>query len=127
MTEGGEASALAATIDAYCACWAVMETAARRAALSRCVAADIRYADPMVALAGIPALSDHIAQVTAARPEAVISRCTKVDAHHTHARFGWNLRDGKETLLVGSIDVVEWEPRTGLLTRITGFFGPLEA
>ncbi|SIO10617.1 hypothetical protein [Vannielia litorea] len=125
MTAGGGAEALAARIDAYCACWRVMDGAAREAALARVVAPDLRYTDPSVALTGIPALSAHIAQVTAARPEAVIARTTPVDAHHRVARFGWSLTDGGREHLAGSIDLVETDPASGLFTRITGFFGPL--
>ncbi|MCO6383590.1 hypothetical protein [Oceanicola sp. 502str15] len=126
MTTGGGAEALAATIDAYCACWRVMDDSARRAALARCVSPYLRYTDPTVELTGIAALSAHIAKVCAARPDAVIARTGGVDAHHGMARFGWSLRDGDAVFLAGSIDVVELDPESGRLTRITGFFGPLE-
>ena len=124
MTDPGGSTALAARIDAYCACWQVMEGAARRAELARHLDPAVRYTDPMADLEGIDALSAHISRVTEARPDAVILRTTAVDSHNNLARFGWEMRDGGETFLAGSIDVIELAPG-GLIARITGFFGTL--
>lgn len=127
MTAGGEETPLAAAIDAYCACWRVMDDAARQAALARVLAPEVRYSDPMTDVTGIAALSAHIATVAAARPQAVIARTTRVDGHHDVARFGWSMKDGGVEQLAGSLDVIETAGESGLITRIIGFFGPLPA
>ena len=49
---------------------------------------------------------------------------TDVDAHHTFARYGWELVAPDGTAAVTGTDIVEIDAE-GRLTRIVGFFGPL--
>ncbi len=51
-------------------------------------------------------------------------RTTDIDAHHTFARYGWELVAPDGTAAVTGTDIVEIDAE-GRLTRIVGFFGPL--
>ena len=51
-------------------------------------------------------------------------RTTDIDAHHTFARYGWELVAPDGTVAVTGTDIVEIDAE-GRLTRIVGFFGPL--
>jgi hypothetical protein len=51
-------------------------------------------------------------------------RTTDIDAHHTFARYGWELVGPDGTAAVTGTDIVEIDAE-GRLTRIVGFFGPL--
>ena len=51
------------------------------------------------------------------------SRTTDVDVHHDHGRYGWALVAPDGTPAVTGTDFAEFDPDTGRLVRIVGFFG----
>jgi len=113
-----------AVIDAYCAAWDEPDAATRERRLAAIWAEGGVYTDPTVDLAGLDALSAHIATVQAKLPGSRLERTTGLDDHHDVARFGWRkvLADG--TPLAESLDLVVFDP-DGRLRRVVGFFGML--
>lgn len=113
-----------AVVDRYCAAWNEPDAQRRRDVLAAVWSDESVYTDPTVHLAGIEALSDHIAAVATRYPGSCIVRTTVLDAHHRLARFGWKkvLADGKS--LPESLDIAELDG-SGKLARIVGFFGAL--
>ncbi|GIM96900.1 nuclear transport factor 2 family protein [Paractinoplanes toevensis] len=107
-------------VDRYLATWNETDPAARRAAIDDLFAADVRYVDPMAAVAGRDALDGLIGAVQQQFPGLVFSPGGPVDAHHEQARFTWNLgAPGAEPLVVG-FDVAELDT-DGRIGRVLGF------
>src|SRR5688572_6789295 len=75
----------------YVAAWNETDPAARDVLLDRCWADGGVYVDPNVELAGREALSQHIAKVQAARPDARLEFMSGIELHHNVVRFLWRL------------------------------------
>jgi hypothetical protein len=119
-------AALEATIAAYAAAWGEPDVEARRKLLLRVWADKGTYADPTVQLAGREALVQHITGFLAGLPGARVVPTSRVDAHHGSIRFSWRILSGSGTALSEGMDYGEVDA-TGHITRIVGFFGPLES
>ena len=113
-----------AVVDRYCAAWNDPDACKRRDLLASVWSDESVYVDPGVHLAGIEALSEHIAAVAARYPGSCIVRTTVVDAHHRLARFGWKMVRADGVSLPESLDIAELDG-SGKLARIVGFFGAL--
>ncbi|MEP3248119.1 MAG: nuclear transport factor 2 family protein [Sneathiella sp.] len=113
-------------VDAYCACWADMDSEQRLVRLTTVFAENGFYHDPTVQISGLKAFEKHIASVVTQRPGSIIERTTGIDLHHNTARFGWNLKlaDGKK--LPEGIDIIWLDESEEKITGILGFFGPLK-
>ena len=57
-------------------------------------------------------------------PAHTFRRTTGVDAHHTYARYGWELVAPDGTVAVAGTDVVTLDA-DGRIATIVGFFGDL--
>lgn len=71
--------------------------------------------------AEIAAMADG---VLAHYPGHTFRRTTAIDAHHTFARYGWQLVGPDGAVAVAGTDVVEFAD-DGRIARIVGFFGDL--
>ena len=112
-------------IDRYCRIWNEEDPSIRAELLSSVWATDATYTDPTVHAAGAQELLNHIATVRAGRPGASIVRTSTVDAHHSVARFAWQLVRADGTTLPEGIDIVLLASDGSRIERIIGFFGPL--
>lgn len=97
----------------------------RVAILSRVMAPDVRYSDPQAEFTGVAALADYVEEVLANWPGGRLKRTTTVDCHHGFARFGWQMQLPDGRLLPESLDVMTFDPESGNIRQITGFFGAM--
>ena len=118
-------TALDATVAMYAAAWGDADLASRRRLLERVWADKGTYTDPTVQLQGREALVQHISTFLDKLPGARIVPTTHVDAHHNGFRFGWRIVSASGTALSEGLDYGELDA-TGRITRIVGFFGPIE-
>ena len=115
-----------AAIEQYLAAWNETDPAARRAAIEKVFAADVRYVDPVAVAEGHEALDGVIAAVQEQFPGHVFTAGGPVDAHHDQARFTWHLgRPGEESLVIGS-DVAVFAP-DGRIRTVLGFLDKVPA
>jgi len=111
-------------IDAYVSAWGLSDASERLVRLEGCYAADAIYCDPTVSVSGRAALSEHIARTQAAFRGMTLVRTSRINAHGSFARFGWQMRGADGKNLPESLDVVEFGA-DGRIVRVIGFFGPL--
>jgi hypothetical protein len=109
-----------AVLDAYVSAWNCLDVEKRAQILTGCWDREATYTDPTVDLRGPEALSVHIDERQAARPEAVIEIVGAVRRHHRWATFAWRVNAGGE-IPVSGIDCVEFAP-DGRVARVVGFF-----
>lgn len=118
--------ALEDLFDRYCDAWNEPSDAGRAAAVADVWAAGGVYSDPSVEAAGADALLAHIAATRASLPPFRIVRTSAIDQHHDTARFSWSAVQEDGTVLVAGIDFVLLDAARERITRIAGFFGPLD-
>jgi len=98
-----------------------------RAALGKDVWVDDgRLVDPLVDATGPEQIAAAIGGLRDQMPGHSLTRTTAVDAHHTHARFGWAVNAPDGTVAVAGIDVVTFAP-DGRIQTAVGFFGDATA
>ena len=114
------------TIDQHLQAYAMADADRRNALVAANWNADGELLDPPLEGRGhseISALADVVLTHYAGHR---FERTTQVDAHHGFARYGWDLIGPDGTVAVSGIDVAQFDD-AGKLSRIVGFFGPLEA
>jgi hypothetical protein len=87
---------------------------------------DGRLVDPLIEAVGPDQIAAAIGELQNQLPGHALARTTAVDAHHTHARFGWTVTGPDGTVAVAGIDVVTFAPDGRIQTAI-GFFGETTA
>jgi len=80
--------------------------------------------DPPFEGTGHEAIAAMADGVLAHYPGHTFRRTTAIDAHHTFARYGWQLVAPDGSVAVAGTDVVELAG-DGRIARIVGFFGDL--
>jgi SnoaL-like domain len=80
--------------------------------------------DPPFDGEGVEAIAAMVDVVLTHYAGHTFRRTTTVDAHHTFARYGWELVAPDGAVAVAGTDIVEIDD-DGRLVRIVGFFGPL--
>ena len=117
-----------ALVDRYCAGWSARDPGERAAILASVLTPDASYCDPGTeGDLELEALLRYIEGVHARWPGAVIVRTSRVDLHHRYARFCWCLQLAGGEPLPEGIDFVRLSPARDRLSRITGFFGPVDS
>ena len=109
-------------VDTYLAGYCEPDAARRALLVAEAWSTNGELFDPPFEAAGhggIAALTDV---VLAHFPAHTFRRTTGVDAHHTFARYGWELVAADGTVAVAGTDVVEFAA-DGRLARVVGFFG----
>jgi hypothetical protein len=110
----------------YLAVWNTTDEASRRKAIEEVFAEDVRYVDPLAAVAGREALSGLIGAVQAQFPGLVFTAGGPVDAHHDRGRFTWHLGPaGGEPLVIG-FDVASLD-EGGRIREVVGFLDQVPA
>jgi len=115
---------LESTIDAHLAGYCEPEPTRRLALLAQAWAPDGRLVDPPFDGTGPDGVAAMVDAVLAHYPAHTFRRTTAVDAHHDHARYGWELVAPDGTVAVAGTDFVTTGP-DGRIAAIVGFFGDL--
>lgn len=119
-------SDLTSTIDGYLEAYSEADDARREELVARVWAEDGQLLDPPLAGTGRAAISEMAAAVQAHYAGHSFRRTSGIDAHHSFARYEWELvAPGGSTALTG-LDVAELDD-DGLLRRVVGFLGPMPA
>jgi hypothetical protein len=115
---------LTTMIDTHLAAYGEADAARRATLVAEVWTADGSLIDPPFDGTGREAIAAMTDVVLAHYPGHTFRRTTVVDAHHSFARYGWELVAPDGTVAVGGTDIVEFAA-DGHLGRIIGFFGDL--
>ena len=83
---------------------------------------DVEWNDPRDSFVGIVELERAVQRLRTSKPGYVFMISSEIDSHHNRLRYRWDMLRAGRTLMEG-LDVVSLEPRSGLITRVDGFFG----
>jgi hypothetical protein len=110
----------------YLAAWNETDPAARAAALEDLFTDDVTYTDPLVSVAGRPALDATISAVQQQFPGFVFRLAGPADAHHDQLRFTWHLgpEDGEPPITGFDVAVVDGD---GRIRTVLGFLDRVPA
>jgi hypothetical protein len=125
-TNNTEPTSIEATIDRYLVMWNEPDDATRADQADALWADDGRLVDPLIEATGPARIAAAVGELRAQMPGHSLTRTTAVDAHHTHARFGWTVNGPDGTVAVAGIDIVTFDPEGRIQTAI-GFFGDTAA
>jgi hypothetical protein len=117
---------LATTIDTYLAAYNEPDQATRLTLVGESFHPEGWLIDPPLDGAGHEGISAMMGAVQQQFPAHALRRVTGVDEHHGYFRYGWELVGPTGDVVLAGIDVGELDG-WGLLSRVTGFFGPLPA
>lgn len=112
------------SFDHMLAAWNESDSTKVRGHLERACAPDVHFVDPAHDVTGIDAFEAMVHQVHGENPGAVYSRASAVDSHHGLHRYHWAIHKDGQLVLPG-FDVTETDEQ-GRVTRVLGFFGPLD-
>lgn len=111
-----------AAIDRYLVMWNEADDAVRADQARVVFADDGRLTDPLIDATGPEQVAAAIGALREQMPGHSLTRTSAVDAHHTHARFGWTVNGPDGSVAVAGIDVVTFAP-DGRIESAIGFFG----
>jgi hypothetical protein len=114
------------TIDRYVVMFNEADDAVRSEQAHAVWVDDGRLIDPLIEADGPDQIAAAIGALRDQMPGHSLTRTTVVDAHHTHARFGWSVTGPDGAVAVAGIDVVTFAPDGRIQTAI-GFFGETAA
>jgi len=115
---------LESTVDAHLAGYCEPDAARRLALLSEAWSPDGRLFDPPFDGTGPDGIAALVDAVLEHYPAHTFRRTSAVDAHHTFARYGWELVAPDGTVAVAGTDVVTVAD-DGRIDTVVGFFGDL--
>ncbi len=113
-------------VSRYLAVWNETDPAARRTAIDEVFADDVRYVDPLAAVAGRDALSGLIGAAQQQFPGLVFAPGGPADGHHEQVRFSWRLGPPGGAALVEGFDVAE-VGGDGRIRQVFGFLDRVPA
>jgi hypothetical protein len=90
--------------------------------LARSVTEDVEWNDPRDSFVGITALEDAIRRLRARGQDYRFVVASEIDHHHGRLRYRWDMMRGGRIMMEG-LDIVTLDPRSGLISRVDGFFG----
>ena len=93
--------------------------------LDAALAADVVFIDPTIETRGIEEFEKNVRDFRAKYPAAILRRSSVVDSHHNLHRYSWEIVINSQVFLIG-FDVTETNAE-GKVTRVLGFFGPLQS
>jgi hypothetical protein len=111
--------------DHYWAMWNDTELARVRDRVDNAVTDDFIFCDPLHFHTGRQALEDNVRAFRADWPTATFEIVSGVDNHHNRHRYRWNFLNNGDVVLEG-LDIATVDA-DGLIERIDGFFGDLQA
>ena len=117
---------LQGTIDTHLHAYGEPDPARRDELLSRVWAEEGRLIDPPLAGTGHRGISEMATAVQSHYPGHTFRRTSGIDAHHSFARYQWELVDGDGTAALTGLDIAEIG-NDGLIRQVVGFLGPIPA
>jgi hypothetical protein len=122
MTETEIATPLRVVIDGYFAMWNETDSALRREIIEETWTRDASYVEPLMVAEGHEALNAGVAGLQAQFPGHELRSAGRLDSHHDHVRWSWELfAPGDDTAMAAGTNVGMLAP-DGRLRRVTGFF-----
>ena len=115
---------LEALIDTHLQAYADADRTRRSAAVARVWAEDGGLIDPPLAAQGRHEIVVQAETLLSQFPGHSFRRHTAIDAHHGHARYGWQLCNAQGTVVLEGLDVARVGD-DGRLQQVVGFFGTL--
>jgi hypothetical protein len=116
------ADTLAATVDTHLAAYCDPDPVRRADLIASVWSQDGAVFDPPFEGTGHDGIAAMTDTVLTHFPAHTFRRTSEVDAHHTFARYSWELVGPDGAVAVTGTDIVEFAD-DGRLTRIVGFFG----
>jgi hypothetical protein len=107
-------------IDSYFAMWNETDAARRRDLIAKTWTEDARYVDPMLEGKGRDGIDAMVAAVHQRFPGYEFRRTSKIDLHHDHVRFSWELAPEDGPVFADGVDFGT-VAADGKLAAITGF------
>jgi hypothetical protein len=114
------------TVDTYLAGWNEADPERRAAIVAGVWSPAGRLIDPPLDATGRDEISAMAATLQSQFPDHHFVRSSRVDEHHDHFRFAWDLVAADGSVTLSGLDVGELA-EDGTIARITGFFGALPA
>jgi hypothetical protein len=111
-----------AVVEGYFTCWNSTDPARRAAAIRSTWAPDARLIDPMVDVTGHEQLAGTFAAFHETFAGSSFRRLGGIDSHHDHLRWGWEMVDRNDDVLLDGIDVALLDD-DGRIRYVVGFFG----
>jgi len=115
---------LAATIDTHLAAYCEPNPERRSELIAASWSSNATLIDPPFDGEGHEGIAAMAGIVLTHYVDHTFRRTTAIDAHHTFARYGWELVGPDGTVAVNGTDIAELDD-DGRLVRIVGFFGDL--
>jgi hypothetical protein len=115
---------LTKTIDTYLAAWNEPDAGRRAALIAQSWAPDGQLTDPPIDGSGRAGITEMMSALHTHYAGHQFRRTSGIDTHHTFARFSWELVAPDGSVAISGLDVAELDA-SGLLARVTGFFGAL--
>ena len=104
----------------YLRVWNTTDDNDRRRLIAEVFAEDVRYVDPLAAVAGHDALSALVGAVHQQFPGLVFTAGGPADSHHDQGRFTWHLGPAGGEPLVTGFDVASLD-EAGRIREVLGF------
>jgi hypothetical protein len=111
-----------AIVDAYFTCWNTLDAAERATAVALAYASDAHLVDPLVDVRGHDELTATFTAFHSMYPGHSFRQQGGIDAHHSLARWGWEMVDADGNVVLDGIDVAIIGA-DGRITNVAGFFG----
>ena len=121
-----DTATLEATIDTYLEAYGETDADRRADLIKQVWAEDGQLIDPPLDGKGHDGIDAMFAAVQGQFPGHTFGRSTGIDAHHSLARYGWELVAADGSVTLGGMDVAVIAD-DGKLNRVAGFFGDLPA
>lgn len=109
-------------LDHMLAAWNETDRTKVRGHLALALALEVHFVDPTIDIVGIDAFEEMVHSVHSRIPNAVYSRVSGVDCHHSLYRYHWAIHVNDQ-LAVQGLDVTRLSD--GLVSEVIGFFGDL--
>jgi hypothetical protein len=119
-----EDTTITTVVDAYLAAYGEPDPDVRAIRIEASFADDCRLIDPPAVGEGRDGVHGLADALQGQFPGHTFRRSTAVDAHHHHARYGWELVGPDGRVVLTGMDVASLAP-DGRLERVVGFFGDL--
>ena len=95
-----------------------------RGHLDLAVSEDVLWADPLHSHIGRDALEANARELRTTKPEYLFVIASELDVHHDRYRYEWHMKR-KHRVLMRGLDIATVNDH-GLISRVDGFFGPLQ-
>jgi hypothetical protein len=111
-------------IDTMLSAWNTRDESVLAQVVGVSMSHDVEFCDPHNDIRGHDAFIAMVKAFWAQHGDCKISRASNIDAHHDRARYAWEI-DWPDGRRFEGFDAVTLDLKSGTVSRIDGFFGPL--